>query len=340
MTNTEKQNIYLDYGASSPVSEGVLETVINTTASIYGNPSSSHEKGVEAKRIVEECRNTIKDFINAATEDDIWFTSGATEANSIAIQGFCHYYLHNIDEFMQIPSIYCNITEHEDIIKCCKYMHEMGMCDAYTIPVDKDGKVFINMLDNMLMNEALSVKHIDEHFHPLVIVQGANSEIGTIQDIKAISEIVQSYNGYLMVDITQLLPYKKVDVQELGIDIATDSTHKLGSLKGVGFMYVRNGVKLSPIIFGDQGLRGGTENVVGIASANTAIKELNGDFKARRVKLNAIRNHLFLRMKSILGVHFIGCVNSNDRICNNLAFYNSACKLSAQQIVEMCSEHG
>lgn len=337
--NNKKHNVYLDYGASSPISEGVLETIINTSASVYGNPSSAHDAGKRAKNVVEECRNSISKLINANPEDKIVFTSGATESNSIAVQGYLHHYLHNLESVRNAPRIYYSAIEHSDLVNCCKDMTEMMLCDTFVIPVFDDGKINIDALDNMLMNAALECGDDGDMFHPLVIVQGANSEIGTIQDLESISRIVHEYKGYLMSDITQLLPYKEVDVNKLGIDIATDSAHKFGSLKGVGFMYVRNGINLSSIIFGDQGLRGGTENVVGIASMNTAIKELSNNYHKKRIKLNAVRNQLYLKLKTVRGVHFIGCKN-RDRICNNLAFYNSNCKLSAQQIVELCNEEG
>ena len=250
--------IYLDNAATTPVKRDVLDVIINTMQNCWGNPSSAYEFGLESKRIIEDARLTIAQSINAEL-DEIIFTSGASEANALAISGFLHYYENNDSEY---PYFITSNIEHSSI--------PLFNADA-VIDVDYDfGNIDIELLERKLSDLWKDSKK-------LVSIQAANNEIGVIHDIRAISNIVHKYNGVFHTDATQYYPYYKIDVKAMGIDMMSVSGHKFGCPKGIGFLYVKRGISLSPIIYGTQNnaLRGGTENVPYIAGLAKAIKLLD-----------------------------------------------------------------
>ena len=250
--------IYLDNAATTPVKKEVLDAIINTMQNCWGNPSSSYEFGLEPKRIIENARLAIANSINAEP-DEIIFTSGASEANSLAIDGYLKYMENREDEY---PYFITSNVEHSSI--------PLFNADV-TIGVDYYiGRVDTNALENKLSDMLRFSKK-------LVSVQAANNEIGIIQDIQTISRIAHKYNGIFHTDATQYYPYYKIDVKTMGIDMMSVSGHKFGCPKGIGFLYVKKGINLSPIIYGTQnnGLRGGTENVPYIAGLAKAVELLD-----------------------------------------------------------------
>lgn len=326
---------YLDYGASSPVGEDVINTMVDVAKNCYGNPSSKHNDGVEAHDIIAHARKTIMDYIGGNEGDDLIFTSGATESNSIAIQGFCRAY--------NKVRIFYTPLEHEDIIQAVKYCTEhMSGVSSCEIPVEEGtGYIDIDGFDNLLFNARL--KHPGEVF--LIIIQLANSEIGTIQLSEILYDVIREYDDddiCIMSDITQYLPYYRFKAfnpdMRMCIDIVTASAQKFGGLKGTGFLYVNSGWDIDPVIFGEQGVRGGTENVIGIAAMETAIKHLDKTMEVKQKKLLFIYNYLKKKLSKIEGVEIIG--DPFNRLINNLSFVCNTCDLSAQQIVELCNESG
>lgn len=245
--------IYLDNSATTPVKKEVLDVIINTMQNCWGNPSSSYEFGLETKRIIEDARLIIAQSINAEPEEII-FTSGASEANSLAISGFLNYHENNDSEY---PYFITSNIEHSSI--------PLFNADA-VIDVDYYfGSIDIDTLERKLSD-------LWKNSKKLVSIQAANNEIGVIHNLRAISNVVHKYNGVFHTDATQYYPHYKIDVKAIGIDMMSVSGHKFGCPKGIGFLYVKKGINLSPIIYGTQnnGLRGGTENVpyiVGLAKA-------------------------------------------------------------------------
>jgi cysteine desulfurase len=242
--------IYLDNAATTKPKKEVIETINKCLIENWGNPSSLYRIGVDAKRIVEESRETVANLIGAKPSEII-FTSGACEANSLAICGYLKKH-HDINFFT-------TKIEHKSII---------NLKSDYTLPVNNNGFVNLQALDEIL--------NFFTHDKDLVSIQFANNEIGTIQDIKNIEKIVHKYGGILHTDATQIIPDRKIDVKKLGIDMMSFSGQKLGAPKGIGVLYVKEGIELSPIIYGAQenSLRGGTENVPYIAGLKTAIDNL------------------------------------------------------------------
>lgn len=256
--------MYLDTAASTIVSDKIVENITDLIK-IYGNPSSQHKEGFKARKIINNTKNNISKIINC-NPSEIYFTSGATMGNNIVIQGFLRKYPNG--------KILYSAIEHNDIILMAEYF---GNDIFIKIPVDKYGHVDIFELDKYLN------KYIK--FPTLVVIQGANSEIGTVQDIKFLSQIIHGYsNAYFYSDLTQYFPYYKCDIQDLGVDAFSMSGQKINCIKGIGFTYVSNELSISPIIFGEQGLIGGTENVLGIACLNIAINNISYDIEDLRKK--------------------------------------------------------
>jgi len=244
--------IYLDNAATTKPKQAVIDAINTCLIETWGNPSSLHTIGRDAKKVVDENRKIVADFIGAKPSEII-FTSGACEANSLALCGLLYQ-----GDYTFITT---NI-EHKSIINLAgDYLYERDR-----LYVDKDGFVDLDALDRRLKSAVYTT--------PLVSIQYANNEIGTIQDMKAISELVHYYGGILHTDATQLIPDRKIDVT--GIDMMSFSGQKLGAPKGIGVLYVREGIELEPIIYGSQenSRRGGTENVPYIAGLGEAIKHL------------------------------------------------------------------
>ena len=254
--------IYLDAAATAKYMESddiIIETMTNAMRNCWMNPSSLYSSKIKDE--IDKCRKNIAAFINAKS-DEIIFTSGASESNNQAIRGW-------VDEVwlksFKTPCIISTHIEHKSILK----LLEESNLDALVkyCDVSKSGFVDYESLERLLpMNDKEPV---------LVSVGLANNEIGTIQDIKKISNLVHKYNGILHVDATQAFGKIPINVNELGIDMMSASGHKISPvLKGTGFLYKKNGINIQPLIYGTQenGLRGGTENTFDIIGLSKALE--------------------------------------------------------------------
>ena len=292
--------IYLDNAASTKPSEAVMNKV-NEVMQIYGNPSSIHDIGTQAKRIVLESKKSIAEKFNCNSKE-LYFTSGATMSNNLFIQGFLN--AHPNARLIISP------IEHNDIIMLANHLDSIHGRDwVYRLSLDQTGSVSGIDLINVL--SAFSKQGIPT----LTCIQWANGEIGTIQDMKLISDIVHQYpNAYLYSDITQFVPYFPIDLNEFKLDGFGMSGQKINCIKGIGIMYVRNDCEIAPIIFGEQGLIGGTENVIGIAAIATAINELKYENKELYEKRDILINGLQQKGGKIIG-------SIRNRLPNNVCAY-------------------
>jgi cysteine desulfurase len=253
------KKIYLDEAATSKVKPEVIEAVMQYMTDEWYNPSSLYNGGKRVRKAIDNARKNVADFIGAK-EEEIIFTSGSTESNNMVIRGFDDYYKLNISTIITTP------IEHSSIFKVLENCDLTS--DVYLCEVDKYGFVDFEVLEELLEYKKEGTL--------LVSIGMANNEIGTVQDIKKISELVHSYNGILHVDATQALAHIPIDVNELGIDLLSASAHKIGGLKGTGFLYKRTCIELKPLIYGEQekNMRGGTENTIGIIALGEAIKHI------------------------------------------------------------------
>lgn len=280
-----EREYYLDNASTTYVYPQVVDEIAKTMNNIYGNPSSLHKKGIQASDVVENSRKIIANYINCKPSEII-FTSGACEANSLAILGYM-----NASDTWFDRNLIVSPIEHKSIDMIAKKYN--AVYDVHYAPIFDDGLIRFDKFEDMLDTMQLT------NMKPFVSIQGANSEIGTIQDIKRISDIVHKYNGVYHCDATQLFPYKRIDVQELGIDMLSMSGQKIHAPKGIGFLYVREGIELEPLIYGSQekGIRGGTENVPYIAGLAKAIQMLTLKIFKEKPNIFHVRNYMEHQLK-------------------------------------------
>ena len=247
--------MYLDNASTTPLKPEVKDYIISLLDT-YQNPSSMYQSGVNAKQIITTARNNVAKFINADPENII-LTSGGSASNNLVIRG---YFSGVINYFIMYSPI-----AHKSMIKCIEGCIHPHQCQP--IPVDKHGFFDLKEFEDRLKSHCNTYKL-------LVALDYANSEIGTIQDVKKIIEITHKYNGVVYLDCTGSIGQIPLDVKALDADMVGFSAHKLGALKGTGILYKKTNIRLKPLIYGsqEQGLFGGTENVIGIAALGKAIE--------------------------------------------------------------------
>lgn len=241
--------IYLDNAATTKPKAKVKAEINKFLGDNFANPLSPYQYADEAKEAVDNARSTIAELINCEP-NEIYFTSGGSESNSWALKGLAFQYF---AETKNPLTILTTPIEHHSIIHACKELEKIGIARYDTIPVHKTGHIDTIELDSILSEiEGLC----------LVSIGWANNEIGTIQNMTKISEIVHKHNGILHSDAVQA--YGKIPIDISLVDMMSVSAHKWGAPKGVGFLFIRTGLKLMPLISGgeqENGLRGGTHNV-------------------------------------------------------------------------------
>ncbi len=294
------KKIYLDAAATTPVAREVLDAMLPYFSERFGNASSLHAFGREAREAIEKAREKVAGVINAKPEE-IVFTSGGTEADNLAIEGLA---LAHPDK----KHIITSAIEHPAVLETCKTLEKQGYDVSY-IPVDSEGIVDLDRLEQEIRDETL-----------LVSIMHINNEIGTIQPIKKIAKICQEHGIYFHTDAVQSFGKLKLDMKKIKVDLLSISAHKLFGPKGVGALYVRNGVKLKALLSGgghEQGLRSGTENTAGIVglgkASEIAVKKISGnEYK----NIEKTRNKLLERLLEIQGVRLNG--SKEKRIFNNI----------------------
>ena len=241
--------IYLDSAATTQLTPQVKQYIIELLDQ-YANPSSLYQSGIDARQIIEQARSNVSKFINGKSENII-FTSGGSASNTLAIRGYI--------QRNNCTVLYSPIS-HKSIIKCVE-----SIKNAYPLKVNKYGQIDFDDLKEWL--DSRSGKFF-------VVLDYANSEIGTIQDAKKIIDLVHFYNGVVYLDCTGSISQIPVDVKKLNVDVLGFSGHKIHALKGVGVLYKKENIELEPLVYGsqEQGLFAGTENVLGIASLGKAIE--------------------------------------------------------------------
>lgn len=255
--------MYLDNAATTKPCEGIIDILHSYLAEDWYNPSANYKESWLIHNKIEQVKTNIAKDINASKKE-IYFTSGGSESNCWAIQGFVHACCKKGLE----PVVITTKIEHKSILECVTdYCNNTLRIQTHFLDVNINGVVNLNQLKQTLKD----LSHTDKKI--LVSVQMANNELGVIQPISQISKIVHEYGGYIHTDSVQVFNYLNIDVESLGIDMLSASAHKFHGLKGTGFLYIRRGLDISPIIYGSQndGKRGGTENVVGIAAMGEAL---------------------------------------------------------------------
>ena len=271
------EKIYLDHASAMPVDPKVLKFAERYLKEIFGNPSSLHSAGLEAKKAIEDARKEVAQLINAENETCVIFTSGATESNNLAIKGTA---LRNIGKGKKVAA---SAIEHISVLNPTKELQKSGF-ELTLIPVDSTGLVELEKLKGILTKDTT-----------VTSIMYANNEIGTTEPIKEISQIVHEKGLYLHVDATAAAGRIPIDVQNDGIDLLTLSSNDIYGPQGAGALYIKPGMKLQPILPGggqEQGLRSGTENIFAIAGMGEAARIAKDEMDQEGKRLTGIRDKL------------------------------------------------
>lgn len=301
------KELYLDNAATTKPVDSVLESIKPYIVDEWHNPSSIYEKGVNVKKAIDFVRYSIADILNCDRRE-VYFTSGAAESNNWVIRGFIDQC--KSDHYK--PVIITTSIEHKSILSCLENIAMFENDLKYDLlTVDKHGCIYMNQLEQLL-----SFYDKDINNRILVSIGMANSEIGTIHNIKAISDLVHKFVTVFHVDATQVFGHMHIDVDYYDIDLLTASGQKLGGLKGTGLLYKRKCIDIKPLIYGTQekGMRGGTENVVGIIALGEAIRNI--DYRYEEEKLSKLRDYMISRLKNKFGCRLNG--SEIYRLSNNI----------------------
>ena len=299
--------IYLDHNATTPVDPRVMEVMLPYFSDKFGNPSSGlHVYGWETEEAVDIAREQVAGSIGARA-NEIYFTSGATEAINLALMGVSEAYKENGNHI-----ITCK-TEHKAVLDTCDHLEKQGF-EISRLDVDKDGAIDIGDLQNAISKNTI-----------LVNLMHANNETGVIHPLEEIAELVKKRDVLFMTDATQSIGKIPFDVDSLGIDIAAFSSHKLYGPKGVGALYVRNRpkVKISPYLFGggqERGLRPGTLNVPGIVGFGKAVELCLQDMHSDSQRLGKFRDSIDQELLMLAGVQINGLDSRRLPHMTNMSF--------------------
>ena len=290
--------VYLDNSATTRCYDSVRELVGKVMCDDYGNPSSMHKKGVDAEKYVRESRETLAKLLKVQ-EKEIFFTSGGTESDNLALIG-CARANHRAGKHFVTTTI-----EHPAILNTMRHLEEVGFRVTY-LPVDQDGRVRLDALKKALCNETI-----------LVSIMYVNNEMGSVQPIEEAVRIVKNYNPRILfhVDAVQGFGKYRIHPKRMGIDLLSISGHKIHGPKGMGVLYINEKVKIKPIVFGGEqqkNVRSGTENVPGIAGIGLAAKEIYTDFDAKIEKMRELKNYFIEGVKKIENTAIHGCVDETS----------------------------
>ena len=278
---------YFDNSATTKVLDSVKDIVVKTMTEDYGNPAAKHRKGMEAEQYIRDARKIIADTMKVQ-EKEILFTSGGSESNNMALIGAAwanqRAGKHIISTSIEHPSVYNPLGVLEEL------------CFEVTIlPVDHDGHI--------------SLKELEEAIRPdtiLVSTMYVNNEVGAVEPVEEISKIIKAKNPSTLYHVDAIQAYGKYVIRpkKQGIDLLSVSSHKIHGPKGVGFLYIRNGVKIKPLIYGggqQAGMRSGTENVPGVAGFGAAAKEMYTNHAEKVQKLIELKDYMTDRLGEIEG---------------------------------------
>ncbi len=273
--------IYFDNSATTKTAKSVNEAMVEVLENAWGNPSSLHRIGMNAEKYLKKSARIIADKIGAKS-DEIYFTSGGTESDNIAILGFAEA---NKKRGMHVIT---TAVEHPAVLECFKKLEQMGFEVDY-LSVDEEGKISIDELESLLRSDTI-----------LVSIMHVNNEVGAINPIWQAKKVMKakSPNAVLHSDAVQSFCKEDIDVEKWGVDLISMSGHKIHGPKGVGTLYIRKGTLIRPIIFGghqQKNMRSGTENVFSAVGMGAAVEFMNDYDKKKALE---IKNELY---KGIMG---------------------------------------
>ena len=294
------RRIYLDNAATTAVSPEVVEAMLPFFTQAYGNASSIHGHGREAKRAIENARRQVMKSLNAAHPQEIYFTAGGSESDNWAIKAVALQH--------ERGHIITTAIEHHAVLHTCQWLEKRGF-DVTYLPVDEFGQVTAAEVEKALRPDTI-----------LVSVMAANNEVGTIQPIGEIGKLCRERGVLFHTDAVQAVGALPIDVQAMHIDLLSLSGHKLHGPKGVGALYIRKGVRIEPLLHGgaqERGYRAGTENVPGIVGLGKAVEMAYANLADNAARMTALRDQLVRGlMDRVPGARLNG--HPTERLPNNV----------------------
>ena len=288
---TTAQRIYLDNAATTPMADEVIEAMVPMMREHYGNPSSTHAHGRKVRGIIEEARGTVAKLLNCAP-GEIFFTSGGTEADNLALRGSVAK--------LGVQNIISSAIEHHAVLHTVEELHQMQNIGLDFVKIDEKGHVDMQHLGQLLQQKP----------HTLVSLMHANNEIGNMIDIQAVGEMVHNANGFFHCDTVQTMGHFPFDLNQGHIDFLAGAGHKFNGPKGCGFIYINKKNKIVPQITGgaqEREMRGGTENVIGIVGLAKALEIAYRDIDAKKQHITQLKTAMIdLLRQQIPDVSFNG----------------------------------
>lgn len=289
--------VYFDNAATTPLDKEVLAAMIPMMEQFFGNPSSTHGHGRTVRTHIEEARKTVSKLMNC-TPGEIFFTSGGTEADNMAIRMSV--------ECLGVKNIITSPIEHHAVLHTVEELHKEGHVKMHLVKLLPNGHVDLAHLEELLQNNS----------NALVTLMHANNELGNLLDIEKVGELCGTYNALFHCDTVQTIGHYPFDLSKLNIHFMACAAHKFNGPKGVGFIYINHSVKLDPYITGgaqERNMRGGTENVYGIIGLAKALEISYRDLEHEQAHIQGLKTYMIQRLReTIPGVSFNGDVEGKS----------------------------
>jgi len=289
--------VFFDNAATTPMAPEVIDVMTDIMKNHYGNPSSQHSFGRATRSIIETSRKKIANFLNTSP-GNIFFTSGGTEADNMAIK--CGIKDHNITHAITSK------LSHHAVLHPLEELEKSGVIKLSYVEVNEKGQVSLSNLKELL----------ESHPRTFVSILHANNEIGTIQDITAIGDICKEHNAIFHSDTVQTMAHYRYDLQKINVDFIAASAHKFHGPKGIGFVYISDNIKISPLLCGgsqERNMRAGTENLIGIAAISHAMEMAYEKMDEETEYIKGIKSHMIAELKKhIPQVKFNGMCDDID----------------------------
>jgi cysteine desulfurase len=283
--------VYFDNAATTPIDKGVLKAMYEVMDSQYGNPSSIHAHGREVRTVIEKARKSIASLMNVSPAE-IFFTSGGTEADNMAIRRGI------IDH--GIKHAITSAIEHHAVLHSLQALENKGLIRLSYVRVDSKGNIDLDHLEELLKTGERS----------FVSLMHANNELGTVTDIEKVGELCEKYNAIYHCDTVQTMGHYRHDLSKLKVHFLVCSAHKLHGPKGIGFLYINHNIKINPMIFGgsqERNMRGGTENVYGIIGLAKSLEIAYEKMDEHQEYIQELKSYMMKHLKeNIPGIEFNG----------------------------------
>ena len=291
------KKVFFDNAATTPMAPEVIDVMTDIMKNHYGNPSSQHSFGRATRSIIETSRKKIANFLNTSP-GNIFFTSGGTEADNMAIK--CGIKDHNITHAITSK------LSHHAVLHPLEELEKSGVIKLSYVEVNEKGQVSLSNLKELL----------ESHPRTFVSILHANNEIGTIQNITAIGDICKEHNAIFHSDTVQTMAHYRYDLQKINVDFIAASAHKFHGPKGIGFVYISDNIKISPLLSGgsqERNMRAGTENLIGIAAISHAMEMAYEKMEEETEYIKRIKSHMIAELKKhIPQVKFNGMCDDID----------------------------